>query len=328
MLRDATPSLVAKAIRSLGLSDRLSGARIIGIKPNLCAGSRCEPSSGVVTNPAILECVVEALRSENPHAQIVIMESDSVGGGYADLKFAFQGYNKLESKHRNVHTLNLSTTPIIPVPYRGLYFKESVVISNIFPQLDFFVSLGKMKTHAITLISGILKNQFGCLPDRDKNRYHPFLARVIPDVNRVITPDLCILEGMPALVGNGPVHGIPRALGVILLSNDPVAIDATLARIVGVEPSRVAHLKNAWKIGLGSLDVRVETPFGTEADVSCIGPLPMPSCQVRFFTTVGLWIQRLGYHISELGHQVHGISSASDLAAKLVRKIRRLLVAR
>ena len=39
--------------------------------------------------------------------------------------------------------------------------------------------------------------------------------------------------------GNGPRSGKPKKLGVLLLSNDPVALDATACRLIALDPVHV-----------------------------------------------------------------------------------------
>jgi uncharacterized protein (DUF362 family) len=51
-----------------------------------------------------------------------------------------------------------------------------------------------------------------------------------------------IADGIIAMEGNGPLNGTPRHLGKIVLSDDPVAADATCARLMGFEPNRVTHI--------------------------------------------------------------------------------------
>ena len=43
--------------------------------------------------------------------------------------------------------------------------------------------------------------------------------------------------------GNGPLNGTPRLLGKIVLGDDPVAADATCARLMGFEPDRIVHIR-------------------------------------------------------------------------------------
>ena len=54
-----------------------------------------------------------------------------------------------------------------------------------------------------------------------------------------------IADGIVGMEGNGPLHGAPRTLGRIVLADDPVAADFTCARLMGLNPLRVAHLAQA-----------------------------------------------------------------------------------
>jgi len=51
-----------------------------------------------------------------------------------------------------------------------------------------------------------------------------------------------IADGITAMEGNGPLQGSPRQLGKIVLADDPVAADATCARLMGFDPLRIRHL--------------------------------------------------------------------------------------
>jgi len=52
--------------------------------------------------------------------------------------------------------------------------------------------------------------------------------------------------------GNGPRGGRPRQMNVLLLSSDPVALDATVCRIVGLQPATIPALEMGMKSGLGA----------------------------------------------------------------------------
>jgi len=62
-----------------------------------------------------------------------------------------------------------------------------------------------------------------------------------------------IADGVLAMEGNGPLNGTPRSLGRIVLSDDPVAADATCARLMGFEPRRVVHIREGARF-LGNAD--------------------------------------------------------------------------
>jgi len=65
--------------------------------------------------------------------------------------------------------------------------------------------------------------------------------------------------------GDGPLLGSPRKLDRIIISDDPVAADATCARLMGFEPSRIGYLKMAGDF-LGNLDQSRIEFHGTAPD--------------------------------------------------------------
>jgi uncharacterized protein (DUF362 family) len=52
-----------------------------------------------------------------------------------------------------------------------------------------------------------------------------------------------IADGIIAIEGDGPLNGTPRSLNRIVLADDPVAADATCARLMGFEPGRIMHIR-------------------------------------------------------------------------------------
>jgi uncharacterized protein (DUF362 family) len=54
-----------------------------------------------------------------------------------------------------------------------------------------------------------------------------------------------IADAVIAMEGNGPLNGRPRPLWTVVLADDPVAADATCARLMGFEPDRIPHIHEA-----------------------------------------------------------------------------------
>ena len=54
--------------------------------------------------------------------------------------------------------------------------------------------------------------------------------------------------------GNGPIQGTPKAAGVLIFGDDPVAVDATGCRVMGLKPEKVKYLAKAGTL-LGNLEV-------------------------------------------------------------------------
>jgi len=98
---------------------------------------------------------------------------------------------------------------------------------------------------SFTKISAALKNIYGCNPYPKKFEYHSKLDKVIVALNKVMPFDLHVLDGL-TVCGSKTLR-----LGLVMASQDPVAIDAVAAKIMGVNPKSVAHLMLAEKEGLG-----------------------------------------------------------------------------
>lgn len=122
---------------------------------------------------------------------------------------------------------------------------------------DFVVSLPKLKTHHWAGVTLSLKNMFGIVPGScygwPKNILHwAGISRALLDINATVRPDFAIVDGIVGMEGNGPIQGQPKACGVLILGDDPVAVDATCARIMNLIPERIKYLVQASRL-LGNL---------------------------------------------------------------------------
>jgi uncharacterized protein (DUF362 family) len=95
-----------------------------------------------------------------------------------------------------------------------------------------------------------MKNLFGMMPGTcygwPKNVFHKEgIAGSILDINGVVRPHLAIVDGIIAMEGDGPIMGTPRAAGVLVLGTNLPAVDATAARLMEIDPTRVPYLAAA-----------------------------------------------------------------------------------
>ena len=153
---------------------------------------------------------------------------------------------------------------------RELYLPETVL------DADLVVSMPKLKTHHWAGVTLSLKNMFGIVPGScygwPKNVLHwAGITRILLDINSTVRPSFAIVDGIVGMEGNGPMQGKPKPCGVLVMGDDPVAVDATCARIMGLVPERIDHLVQAsYLLGhlkeenirqLGESVPRVRTPF-------------------------------------------------------------------
>jgi uncharacterized protein (DUF362 family) len=127
---------------------------------------------------------------------------------------------------------------------KELYFPRTVLGA------DLVVSMPKLKTHHWAGVTLSLKNMFGTVPGScygwPKNVLHwAGIDNAILDINAAVKPDFAIVDGIVGMEGNGPIQGTPKACGAIIFGDDPVAVDATCCRIMGLLPDRIKYLAAA-----------------------------------------------------------------------------------
>src|SRR5450432_1059009 len=142
--------------------------------------------------------------------------------------------------------------------------------------VDFLVSMPKLKTHHWAGVTLSLKNMFGVVPGGcygwPKNVLHwAGIDNSVLDINATVRPDFAIIDGIVGMEGNGPIQGTPKSSGVLILGDDPVAVDATGARVMGLLPEKIRYIAQASTLlghihpekirQLGETVASVRTPF-------------------------------------------------------------------
>jgi len=241
---------IARGISLVGGAHRFARAseRIL-LKPNLLAGD--PPEKCVTTHPAVFTALAESLAATG--AQLIYGDSPSVGSPLAVARKAgiAQAADKL--------TIPLAdfTTGQEVIFEQGRQNKKFFIARGVL-ESDGLVSLAKLKTHGFQVMTGSIKNQFGCIPGLLKGEFHvrtahpDQFARMLVDLTCLLKPRLYVMDGIEAMEGNGPRGGRPRKMNALLLSTDPVALDATVCRMIHLDPSQVPTLKFGMQAGLGT----------------------------------------------------------------------------
>jgi uncharacterized protein (DUF362 family) len=132
---------------------------------------------------------------------------------------------------------------------------------------DLVINHPKMKTHGKTKVTIGLKNMFGCVRDKYKAKYHPYLDNVIVDVNRAVRSDNVVVDGIIAMEGWGPTYGTPKRAGLLIGGRNPVSVDSFCASLMGFDPRSVNHIALAESTGLGTTSYKLQG----ECDSNSIG---------------------------------------------------------
>jgi uncharacterized protein (DUF362 family) len=68
-------------------------------------------------------------------------------------------------------------------------------------------------------------------------------------------PHLSVIDGWVGMHREGPRHGTPLRLGVVVAGTDAVAVDAVAAAVMGFDPREIGYLRYAHEAGLGVADL-------------------------------------------------------------------------
>ena len=81
------------------------------------------------------------------------------------------------------------------------------------------------------------------------------MNRNLVALTQAVGPHVGIVDGFVGMHREGPRHGTPIKLGVVIAGTDPVAVDAVSAAIMGFDPRSIGYLAYAEAAGLGTADL-------------------------------------------------------------------------
>lgn len=224
-----------------------SGEHIL-IKPNLLVGA--SPEGLVSGHPTVFRAVAQHLRDAG--AELSYGDSPAFGSAAG---VARKAGIAAAAEELGIRLADFSTGRTVSFP-EGRLMKQFTIAGEVL-DADGIVSLPKLKTHGLMRMTGAVKNQFGCIPGLLKGEFHARMntmerfGQMLVDLNRLLRPRLFIMDGVTAMQGNGPRGGDAHPMSVLLFSSDPVALDATVCRMIALDPMLVPTVKfgEAWGLG-------------------------------------------------------------------------------
>jgi len=228
-----------------GLSSFIDKEDKVLIKPNMLSGR--PPEDNVNTHPEVVRAVVRLVKECGGYPAI----GDNPGGSLnAEEAYQSSGMARV-AYEEGIECLKSNDVRIV----------NGLPISSYFFDYDKIISLPKMKTHSLMLITGAIKNMFGAVSGLNKSECHrrfPLpedFVHILVDAFTAVRPDLVLMDGIVAMDGDGPASGRLRHAGILIAGEDSVAVDSVFSRLIGITPEDILTIKEAVKRGLGQCDL-------------------------------------------------------------------------
>jgi uncharacterized protein (DUF362 family)/NAD-dependent dihydropyrimidine dehydrogenase PreA subunit len=229
-----------------GLESFVTPGQKVLIKPNLLAAAA--PAEAVTTHPAVIRALVEMVQEAGGEAFI----GDNPGNDDQAETLKKAGLQEIIDQSGAQALIFKGSKD-----HQGSGFQERLIpLARELDQVDLVINAAKLKTHALTGLTGAVKNNYGLLFGNIKKRYHmehplPLdFSRLLIDIYLAAKPALSILDAIVAMEGTGPRRGKPRQLGLLMASNNAVALDSVAAEITGFLPAQVTTIAAARELKL------------------------------------------------------------------------------
>jgi uncharacterized protein (DUF362 family) len=155
-------------------------------------------------------------------------------------------------KEHRVPYVDLNSDDVRPTRLLSSFTNlQQLYLPETLYKADLLVSMPKLKTHHWAGITLSLKNMFGVVPGSvygwPKNILHwQGIHNSILDINSSLpVRQFAIVDGIVGMEGNGPLQGQAKDGGVLIFGKDLVAVDATAARLMKIEPTKIRYLAKA-----------------------------------------------------------------------------------
>lgn len=237
---------IADGLEALGVTpSHITGRRIL-LKPNLV--ETAEGHACINTNPAMVVAAAEVFRKMGAadvfvaegqghrRDSLLVLDQSGMGAALAEHHLTFVDLN-----HDDVEAVRNRGSEM---KLREFYLPKSLL------HADMIVSMPKLKTHHWAGMTCAMKNLFGIMPGivygwpKNVLHYHG-IPESIFDINATAPSSLAIVDGIVGMEGDGPIMGTPKELGCVVVGRNSAAVDATCARLIGMEPTRLRYLQYA-----------------------------------------------------------------------------------
>ena len=308
---DSADRMVEDALNHLGgVKSLIKKGSTVVIKPN--AGHVGGPESGINTSPAVVSAVIKSIQQAGPK-KIIVAESAAVGCDTMECLEA-SGIMKAAKEAGVDDIRDIKSDP--DLIRKDIENPRSAITHIDLPRFlleaDHIVNVPIFKSHVSMVFTCALKNIKGVVQDMVHVVMHlTNLAAAMMDQWSVVQADLSIADLIRPMEGFGPHSGTTVDFGCVVASKDPVALDATVCRMIDLDKDRVDYFMAATERGIGNSDAGMIEIRGNSIE-EVFKPLYLP-----YLEGFGAWPE-YNFHVER------ACSSCQGLLAFTMSKLKSL----
>jgi uncharacterized protein (DUF362 family) len=234
-----------------GINSLIKSNSVVVLKPN--AGHPFPPETSVNTNIDLVSCVIKEIKKVQPK-EIILAEASARGCDTLEC-LDVSGIGKAAENAGVNRIIDIKREKdLLKIPIRDARADvTSIKLPRFLIEADHIINMPIFKSHVAMVFTCALKNIKGVVQDSVHYQMHQTdLAASVLDLWSVIKADLTIADLIRPAEGFGPHCTIPVDFGCVVAGKDPVAIDATACRMIGLPIEGVMYFKAARERGYGN----------------------------------------------------------------------------
>jgi len=201
-------------------------ARIL-IKPNL--NNDLNALTGNSTDLRLIHALLVELKARG-YKDVLVADGSNYGVHRKGINvFQRLGLDRL-CAHFGYRHLDLNNAEYREVE---LYPGVTTGIALVCLEADFIINLPTVKTHAEAGLSCCMKNLVGINVGQYKRKMHWDLPKAIFAINKIIKPNMHLVDGLVGMEGNGPGNGRPIRMDFLAYGDNAFLLDAVITRLIG-----------------------------------------------------------------------------------------------
>jgi len=246
---------ISQAVDSIGgFKKFIKKGEVVLLKPNFNTADPFPAS----TDLEFLRAVVELVYEQDPKI-IMLGDSSTISLNTRSVMEELEIFDLEEMKKPpKIYVFDERKWVKKEIP-NGKYLKK-VYVTEYLDKADKLILLPCLKTHNLSQFTGSLKLSVGFMKPFQRVRLHlRHIQEKIAELNKIINPDLIIMDARKIFINKGPSKGDLREPNLILASTDRVAIDVEGIKIIqsykgnslkNIDPWELPQIKKAVKLGI------------------------------------------------------------------------------